>query len=720
MPLIFIQFEMNPIYFSKIANKLGISQTQVKNTIGLLEYGATIPFISRYRKEMTGSLDEVQIANIQQEMNNYIEFDKRREYILETLEKTEQLTPQLKDKIEKAETLTELEDLYLPYKPKRKTRATKAKEKGLEPLANEIFRQQHFDLELIAEKFLNEDVPTIEDALQGARDIIAENISEDIKARTSIRYIFEKEAVLSTKIVKGKEEEGSKYKDYFNWAEDLRKMPSHRILAVLRAENEKIIRLDISVDTDKANERLKKLFLRGYNKASEQVEIAIKDSYKRLLKPSIETEFKNIAKEKADEEAIKVFVENLRNLLLAPPLGKKRTLAIDPGFRTGCKVVTLDEQGNLLYNVNIYPFGEYEELVKAIKTISTLVEQYKIDIIAIGNGTASKETEKFIQRVRFKRDLKVFMVDESGASIYSASKTAREEFPDYDVTVRGAVSIGRRLLDPLSELVKIDPKSIGVGQYQHDVDQNKLKGSLDLTVESCVNLVGVDVNTASKYLLTYVSGLGPKLAENIIAYRTENGRIKNRKELKKVKLMGDKAFEQSAGFLRITDGDNPLDASAVHPESYHIVEKMAKDLNIDVTELISNKIVQKKINKSAYQTNEIGHETLTDIMNELSKPGRDPRDEFKVVEFDENIQSIDDLYEGMIIPGIVKNVTNFGAFVDIGIKQNGLVHISQIADKYVSNPADIVKVHQHVVVKVVSVDKERGRIGLSMKGIKKQ
>ncbi len=710
---------MKPVYITKIAQKLGIKEHQVKNTIGLLEYGATIPFISRYRKEMTGSLDEVQIAAIHQEMTNYIELDKRREYILDTIEKNEQLTPELKNKIEQADTLTELEDLYLPYKPKRKTRAVKAKENGLEPLAKEIFYQNSIDLEYYAKKYLNENITTIEDALQGARDIIAEQISENINARNSIRYIFKKDAVLSTKLVKGKEEEGAKYKDYFNWAEKLSKMPSHRILAVLRAENEKFIRLDISVDAETANERLKKFFVKNNNSASKQVGLAVEDAYKRLLKPSIETEFKHAAKEKADDEAIKVFVENLRNLLLAPPLGKKRLLAIDPGFRSGCKVVTLDEQGNLLFNVNIYPFAEHELLIKAIKTVSTLVEQYKIDVIVIGNGTASKETEKFIKKVRFNRDITVFIGDESGASIYSASKIAREEFPDYDVTVRGSVSIGRRLLDPLSELVKIDPKSIGVGQYQHDVDQNKLKNSLDLTVESCVNLVGVNVNTASKYLLTYISGLGPKLAENIITYRTEKGRIKTRKELKKVKLMGDKAFEQSAGFLRITDGENPLDASAVHPESYHVVEKMAADLNVDVAELISNKNLQKKIDINKYKTQDAGTETLTDIIKELAKPGRDPRDEFKAVEFDENIKSIDDLYEGMILQGIIKNVTNFGAFVDIGIKANGLVHISQIADKYVSNPADIVKVHQHVVVKVVSVDKDRGRIGLSMKGLKK-
>lgn len=710
---------MKEEYFKKIANTLGIQEWQVKNTIGLLDYGATIPFISRYRKEATGSLDEVQIASIQSEMNKYIEFEQRREFIIKSMESLEQMTPELRKQIEKATLITELEDIYLPYKPKRKTRATKAKEKGLEPLADEIFKCSNNEIELFAEKFLNEEVPSTEEALQGARDIIAEKISENIDARNTIRKLFEKEATLGTKVIKGKEEEGSKYKDYFSWAEDLTKMPSHRLLAVLRAENEKFLKIDIAVDPEKAELRLKRLFVKGNTESAEQVEKATEDSYKRLLKPSIETEFKNTAKDKADDEAIKVFVENLRNLLLAPPLGRKRIMAIDPGYRTGCKVVTLDEQGTLLFNSTIYPFGSNEEVIKAIKTIGTLAEQYKIDIIAIGNGTAGAETEKFIQKVRFNRDIKAFMVDESGASIYSASKTAREEFPDYDVTVRGSVSIGRRLLDPLSELVKIDPKSIGVGQYQHDVDQTKLKQSLDLTVESAVNLVGVDINTASKYLLTYISGLGKQLAENIVSYRTENGRFDNRKQIKKVKLMGDKSFEQAAGFLRISDGENPLDSSAVHPESYHIVEKMAKDLDVSVIELMKNKEHQKKIKIENYISDKVGKETLTDIVKELAKPGRDPRENFKILEFDENIKSIDDLYEGMILPGVIKNVTNFGAFVDIGIKENGLVHISQLADNFVSNPAEVVKVHQHVVVKIVTIDKDRKRIGLSMKGIKK-
>ncbi len=708
---------MRQKYIEKISAKLGIEDWQVKNTVGLLEYGATIPFISRYRKEATGSLNEVQIANIQSELQKLIEIDERRDFILQTIKNQDKLTPELEAKINDASTLTELEDLYLPYKPKRKTRAVKARELGLEPLADKLLKCENIDIQLVAEQFLTDDVPDIDSALQGARDIIAEKINEDIDARNSIRHLFDKEAVLSTKLIKGKADEGAKYKDYFAWSEDLKKMPSHRILAVLRAENEKILKLDISVDKQKAFDKLKRMFVKGNNDSSKQVELAVEDAYQRLLKPSIETEYKNLAKERADDEAIKVFAENLRHLLLAPPLGRKRTMAIDPGFRTGCKVVTLDEQGNLLFNVTIYPFGERDDLIKAIKTVSTLVEQYKIDVIAIGNGTAGFETEKFIQKVRFNRKVKAFMVDESGASIYSASKIAREEFPDYDVTVRGAVSIGRRLLDPLSELVKIDPKSIGVGQYQHDVDQNKLKQSLDMTVESCVNLVGVDVNTASKYLLTYISGLGKKLAENIVEYRTKNGRFNNREELKKVKLMGGKTFEQAAGFLRITDGNNPLDASAVHPESYYIVEKMAADLNVDVAELIKNKELQKKIKIDNYINEKAGRETLTDILNELAKPGRDPREEFKIIEFNENIRTIEDLKEGMILPGIVKNVTNFGAFVDIGIKTNGLVHISEMADKFVKNPADIVKVHQHVTVKIISIDTDRKRIALSMKGL---
>lgn len=709
---------MNPKYYIKIAQKLGIQEYQVKNTIGLLEYGATIPFISRYRKEVTGSLDEVQIGDIQEEMNKYIELDERRAYILKTLETNKKLTPELQSKLEVAETMTELEDIYLPYKIKKKTRATKAKDAGLEPLADAILKQDIIDLELIAGTYLTKDVETIEAALQGARDIIAEKVNEDTFARNAVRKMFEHDASMTTKIIKGKEEEGEKYKDYFNWTEDLKKMPSHRILAILRAENEKILRTDISIEKETAYARLNRIFVRGENECSNQVKLAVEDGYNRLLKPSIENEFKKIAKEKADDAAIKVFVENLRNLLLAPPLGKKRVMALDPGFRTGCKIVTLDEQANLLFNATIYPFSKKsDDVISAIKTVSRLVEQYKIDVIAIGNGTASHETEKFIKKVRFNRDLTVYIVDESGASIYSASKIAREEFPTYDVTVRGSVSIGRRLIDPLSELVKIDAKSIGVGQYQHDVDQNKLKSSLDLTVESCVNLVGVDVNTASKYLLTYVSGLGSKLAENVVAYRKENGTIKSRTELKKVKLMGPKAFEQSAGFLRIIDGKNPLDASAVHPESYKIVEKMAKDLDVDVKTLITDKSLQSNIKIDNYIDENFGKETLTDIMQELAKPGRDPREKFEGVEFDETIKSIEDLYEGMILQGIVKNVTNFGAFVDIGIKTNGLVHISQLADKYVSNPADVVKVHQHVKVKVVTLDVNRKRIGLSMKGL---
>ena len=708
---------MKESYIARLAKRMGIEDWQVANTVGLLQYGATIPFISRYRKEATGSLDEMQIEEIFKAMQEYEELEKRRKYILETIEKQDKLTDELKAKIETAETLTELEDLFLPYKPKRKTRAVKAIERGLEPLADIIWQRKNIDVELEAEKYINEEVPTVEDALQGARDIIAERINENLEARNIIRNIFEREAVLSTKIIKGKEAEGIKYKDYFEHTEKLKRMPSHRILAVLRAEREKIIRVDVSVDKQKAFSALKNLFVRGNNQACKQIELAVEDAYKRLLKPSIENEFKNLAKIKADDEAIKVFRSNLRELLLAPPLGKKRVLAIDPGFRTGCKIVTLDEQGNLLHNATIYPFGEKEELIKAIRTLSNLVEQYKIDVIAIGNGTASKETEKFVQKVRFRRDVKAFIVDESGASIYSASKIAREEFPDYDVTVRGAVSIGRRLIDPLSELVKIDPKSIGVGQYQHDVDQKKLKEGLDQEVESCVNLVGVDVNTASKYLLMYISGLGKTLAENIVKYRAENGRFKNRQELRKVKQMGSKSFEQSAGFLRITDGDNPLDASAVHPESYYIVEKMAKDLGVDVSELIKNKDLQKKIDITKYTDDKTGVETLKDIMQELAKPGRDPRKEFAVVEFAEGIETIDDLYEGMILPGIVKNVTNFGAFVDIGIKINGLVHISQMADKFISNPHEIVKVHQHVKVKVISIDKDRKRISLSMKDV---
>lgn len=709
---------LKDLYIQLISAKMGLNFKQVQNTVGLLSNGATIPFISRYRKELTGSLDEVQIAEINQHIQYYEDLDKRRMYILETIEKQEKLTPELRKHIEEAVETTELEDIFLPYKPKRKTRATKARELGLEPLAMELLKQNAADLNYLAKKYLSEELKTIEEILQGARDIIAEQIAEDTKARNVVRKIFEREALISSKVAKGKEDEGIKYKDYFNWSEQLKWIPSHRFLAIVRGNLEKILSIDISIEKQKAIESLQKIYIRASNSSSEQVYQALIDGYTRLLKPSIETEFFNSSKQKADKEAIRVFVDNLRTLLLSPPLGKKRVLAIDPGFRTGCKIVTLDEQGNLLHNATIYPFGEHEEVVKAINTISTMVEQYKIDVIAIGNGTASQETEKFIKKVRFNRDLNVYIVDESGASIYSASKIAREEFPQYDVTVRGAVSIGRRLLDPLSELVKIDPQSIGVGQYQHDVDQKMLKESLDLTVESCVNMVGVDINTASKYLLTYVSGLGEKLAENIVEYRKQNGRFTNRQQIKQVKLMGDKTYEQCAGFLRITDGDNPLDASAVHPEAYKIVEKMAAWQGVTIEQLIKDKELQKKIDINQFIDGQFGKETLNDILKELAKPGRDPRQEFKAIEFDETIKSIDDLFEGMIIQGIVKNVTNFGAFVDIGIKINGLIHVSEMADGYVKNPTDILKVHQHVRVKVTSIDKERSRIGLSIKGIK--
>lgn len=705
-------------YNQKIAQILQVGEKQVENTLALMEQGATIPFISRYRKEATGSLDEVQIAQIKAEHEKLVEIDTRRQAILKAIDADEKLTPELKAKIDKAQTLTELEDLYLPYKKKKKTRATKAKEAGLEPLALKIVLQKENDLQSLAESFLNENVVNIEDALQGARDIIAEQVNENVQARNQIRNLFERKAVITTKVVKGKETEGIKYKDYFEFNEPLKKAPSHRVLAMFRAENEKIIRMDISPEAEEAVYKLNKIFVRNRNASSEQVEMAVADAYKRLLKPSIENETRKSIKEKADIEAISVFVKNLRQLLLAPPLGQKRVMAIDPGFRTGCKTVCLDEQGTLKFNTTIYPHSGSNEVINALKTVTNLVEQYKIEVIAIGNGTASKETEKFIKKVRFKTDVKVFIVDESGASIYSASKVAREEFPDYDVTVRGAVSIGRRLLDPLAELVKIDPKSIGVGQYQHDVEQSMLKKSLDMEVESCVNSVGVEVNTASKHLLTYVSGLGPRLAQNIVNYRNENGAFKSRKELKKVKFMGEKSFEQSAGFLRVAKSDNPLDNSAVHPESYHIVEKMASDLETDVQTLIADKKLQKKIKLKNYQTESVGQETLTDILQELAKPGRDPRQKFKVLEFDETISSISDLREGMILPGIVKNVTNFGAFVDIGIKTNGLVHVSQMANKYVSNPAEILSVHQHVTVKIQKVDIERNRIQLTMKGVK--
>lgn len=708
---------MNENHVIKISSELSVKDWQVKNTIQLFDEGATIPFISRYRKEATGSLDEIQIAAIKDLLTKLIEIDHRRETILKTIEEQDQLTPELKQRIEQAQTLTELEDIYLPYKPKKKTRATKAKEKGLEPLAKIMMKQQELNLENRAQQFVNDEVPTVEDALQGARDIIAEWVNENERARNNIRRLFQHEAVIESRAVKGKELEGIKFKDYFEWNELLKRCPSHRLLAMRRGENEGFLKLSIAPDEDKALEILTEQFVKGVYDVSRQVEEAVKDSYKRLLAPSMETEFKNLSKEKADDDAINVFAENLRQLLLSPPLGQKNVLAIDPGYRTGCKVVCLDAQGNLLHNETIYPHQPQNERAMSMKKIDSMVETYKIDAIAIGNGTASRETEALIKHIRFSTDVKVFVVSEDGASVYSASSVAREEFPEYDVTVRGAVSIGRRLMDPLAELVKIDPKSIGVGQYQHDVDQHKLKGKLDQVVESSVNMVGVSLNTSSKHLLTYISGLGPQLAQNIVDYRKENGAFKSRKELQKVKRMGDKAFQQSAGFLRIDNAENPLDNSAVHPESYHIVEKMASDLNCQVIDLIKDENLRKQIKLDDYVTKTVGLPTLNDIINELAKPGRDPRKGIKVFEFAEGIHKIEDLHEGMVLPGIVTNITKFGAFVDVGVKQDGLVHISNLANKYVSDPNEIVKLHQHVKVKVIEVDLARKRIQLSMKNV---
>ena len=650
-------------------------------------------------------------------MNKLNELIKRKETILKSIEEQEKLTLELKERIENCWISSELEDIYLPYKPKRQTRAEIARKKGLEPLAKFIMVQHPGDVEGKAEAYVKGDVKDTKDAIAGACDIIAEWINEDEYARNAIRNIFQREAVITSKVVKGKEEEGDKYRDYFDFSEKLSKSSSHRILAIRRGESEGILRVNITPDEDVALERLDKRFLKGDNDniATNYVADALEDSYKRLLKPSIETEFAALSKEKADEEAIRVFIENLRQLLLAPPLGQKRVLGVDPGYRTGCKIVCLDAEGNLLHNETIYPHPPQNETSKAGNKVVKMVSTYNIDAIAIGNGTASRETERFITNLRYEKEVKVFVVSENGASIYSASKTAREEFPDYDVTVRGAVSIGRRLMDPLAELVKIDPKSIGVGQYQHDVDQSKLKKSLDFTVESCVNLVGVNVNTASKHLLTYVSGLGPTLAQNIVDYRAEHGAFKSRKELMKVARMGDKAFEQCAGFLRISEASNPLDNSAVHPESYHIVEKMAKELDCSVKELIENKELKKNLDLKKYVTEKVGLPTLNDIIEELDKPGRDPRKGIKVFEFDPNIRTIDDLREGMILPGIVTNITNFGCFVDVGIKENGLVHISEIADRFVSDPTEVVSLHQHVEVKVMSVDLGRKRVQLSMK-----
>lgn len=697
---------------------LPIAEKQIAATIELLDEGATIPFISRYRKEKTGGLNEVEIENIRSCYDKLKETAKRKETIIATIEEQGQLTPELRKRIDATWDATELEDIYLPYKPKRKTRAEAARQKGLEPLATLLMLQRETQPEAQAARYVKGEVKDAEDALKGARDIIAEHVSEDEKARNSIRSIFTRQATLTAKVAKGKEQEAANYRDYFDYSESLRRCSSHRLLAIRRAEAEGLLKVCISPDDDECLDRLDRQFVKGRNASSQQVAEAVKDAYKRLLKPSIETEFAAMSKEKADDEAIQVFTANLRQLLLAPPLGQKRMMGIDPGFRTGCKVVCLDAQGNLLHNENIYPHPPVSKGKEAMARLSKMIEAYQIEAIAIGNGTASRETEEFLKKMTFPRNVQVFVVSEQGASIYSASKIAREEFPDYDVTVRGAVSIARRLMDPLAELVKIDPKSIGVGQYQHDVDQTKLKKSLDQTVESCVNMVGVNLNTASSHLLTYISGLGPQLAQNIVNYRQQNGPFASRKELLKVPRMGAKAFEQCAGFLRIAGGKNPLDNTAVHPESYHIVEQMAHDLGCTVDTLIADKELRRKVELKKYVTTEVGMPTLQDIMQELDKPGRDPRGTIKAFEFDSSVHTIDDLREGMELPGIVGNITNFGAFVDIGIKENGLIHLSQMADRYVSNPAEILSIHQHVRVRVLGIDKERKRIQLTLKGVR--
>jgi uncharacterized protein len=707
---------MKEKYIKIISGSLSVRPGQVASTVRLLQEGATVPFISRYRKEATGGLDEVQILVVQEQLNKLVEIDKRREAIIRSVDEQGKLTEQLRENIEKATTMTELEDLYLPYKPAKKTRASEARKKGLEPLAAIIFEQKDVQFYEKARKFINDKVLSIDDALQGARDIIAEWINEDRKAREAVRSIFRKEALISAAVIKGKEQEAIKYRDYYEHSEPLDKCVSHRLLALRRAEDEGFLKLTVRPEEDKAVDVLMKLFVRDSSGISKQVKMAVQDSYRRLLAPSIENEFRADSKSKADREAIKVFAGNLKQLLMASPLGEKRVLAVDPGYRTGCKVVCLDGQGNLLHNETIYPHAPQNEKRQASKKIVTLVSQYRIEAIAVGNGTAGRETESFIKKIKFDRDLQVFVVNEAGASVYSASKVGREELPAYDVTVRGAVSIGRRLIDPLAELVKIDPKSIGVGQYQHDVDQVWLRESLDQVVESCVNKVGVNLNTASKYLLTYVSGLGPGLARNIIDYRTENGPFTAREKLKKVPRMGERAFQQCAGFLRIVNGTNPLDSTAIHPESYYVVNKMASDMGISLQQLTASSDNLKNIDINRYVDDNTGIPTLTDIISELAKPDRDPRNKIKIFEFARDIYSIDDLKPGMILPGIVTNITNFGAFVDIGVKQDGLVHISQMADRYVGNPAEVVSLNQHVRVKVLEVDAERKRIQLSMKG----
>ena len=709
------------IFTQLISSELHLQEHAVENTLKLLDEGCTIPFISRYRKERTGGLDEVQITAISDRWERLKEIAKRKETIVKTITEQQKMTAELEKRINDCWESTVLEDIYLPYKPKRRTRAQVAREQGLEPLATLILMQREANPNQAARRFVTGDVADVETAIKGAQDIIAEQVSEDERSRNQVRASFRREAFIESKVVKSKKDtdEAQKYSDYFDWEEPLKRCSSHRLLAMRRGESEGILRISITIDDDDAISRLKRNYVRGNGHCQQLVGEAVEDGYKRLLLPSIETEFANLSKERADAEAIRVFAENLRQLLLGAPLGQKRVMGIDPGFRTGCKVVCLDAQGNLLHHEAIFPHPPVNHLMQATMHLQDMLKKYQIEAIAIGNGTASRETKEFVESaISSGQRPQIFVVSEDGASVYSASKVARDEFPDEDVTVRGAVSIGRRLMDPLAELVKIDPKSIGVGQYQHDVDQTQLKHTLDQTVESCVNQVGVNLNTASKHLLTYVSGLGPVLAQNIVDYRKENGAFTSRAQLKKVPRLGPAAYQQCAGFLRIPGAKNPLDNSAVHPESYHVVEQMAKDQGCTVAELISNKLARQAIDVRRYVTAATGLPTLTDIMQELEKPGRDPREQIEEFEFDSSVQTIDDLREGMELPGIVTNITNFGAFVDIGVHQDGLVHVSQLADRYVSDPAQVIHLHQHVLVRVIAVDLRRQRISLSMKGVK--
>lgn len=705
------------IYAKMIGKALGLSERSVTNTLQLIDEGCTIPFISRYRKERTGNLDEVQITAISDAYDKLKEISKRKDTVVKTITEQGKMTDDLQRRIDACWDANELEDIYMPFKPKRRTKAQVAREQGLEPLSLILMMQRERNIEAAAQRFVKEGVKDVAAAIKGAQDIVAEMVSEDERSRQQVRSSFRREAIITSKVVKAKadSEEAAKYSDYFDFSEPLRRCSSHRLLAMRRGENEGILRISISADDEVCLDKLKRQFVHGFGPCQALVGEAVEDAYKRLLKPSIETEFANMSKEKADDEAIGVFAENLRQLLLSAPLGQKRVMGIDPGFRTGCKVVCLDAQGNLLHHEAIFPHPPVNKTSVAAHQVEQMVEKYNIEAIAIGNGTASRETTQFVKQLQFGHDVKQFVVSEDGASVYSASKTARDEFPDEDVTVRGAVSIGRRLMDPLAELVKIDPKSIGVGQYQHDVDQSKLKKSLDQTVESCVNLVGVNLNTASQHLLTYVSGLGPTLAKNIVEYRKANGAFASRAQLKKVARLGPSAFEQCAGFLRIPGARNPLDNSAVHPESYHIVEQMAKDNHCTVAQLIGDAAKRKAVDIKKYVTDTVGMPTLTDIMAELEKPGRDPREQIEEFEFDKNVTSVDDLVAGMVLPGIVTNITNFGAFVDVGVHQDGLVHVSQLADRYVTDPTQVVKLHQHVKVRVVEVDRKRNRISLSMK-----